>query len=151
MVIQLKRAYDPPESDDGFRVLVDRLWLRGVSKSAARIDLWLKEIAPSAALRHLTSPTNFSIFRCHCAGSTPSSKIESVRRGPLQSLCEPNQKIQRRILYSPLDAAQILGGDLDTLSGLLWRLPFIHGLLPSYCRRRYAGSALNIALMEANE
>jgi uncharacterized protein YeaO (DUF488 family) len=51
MVIQLKRAYEPPESDDGFRVLVDRLWPRGVSKSAARIDLWLKEIAPSAVLR----------------------------------------------------------------------------------------------------
>ena len=51
MVIQLKRAYEPPESDDGFRVLVDRLWPRGVSKSAARIDLWLKELAPSTALR----------------------------------------------------------------------------------------------------
>src|SRR5919106_2702132 len=51
MVIQLKRAYDPPESDDGLRVLVDRLWPWGVSKSSARIDLWLKEIAPSAALR----------------------------------------------------------------------------------------------------
>jgi hypothetical protein len=51
MVIQLKRVYAPPESDDGFRVLVDRLWPRGASKSAARIDFWLKEIAPSAALR----------------------------------------------------------------------------------------------------
>ena len=51
MVIHLKRAYEPPEPDDGFRVLVDRLWPRGVSKRAARIDLWLKEIAPSAALR----------------------------------------------------------------------------------------------------
>lgn len=51
MVIKLKRAYEAPESGDGFRVLVDRLWPRGVSKSTARIDLWLKEIAPSAALR----------------------------------------------------------------------------------------------------
>jgi uncharacterized protein YeaO (DUF488 family) len=51
MVINLKRAYEPPESDDGFRVLVDRLWPWGVSKSAARIDLWLKEIAPRAARR----------------------------------------------------------------------------------------------------
>jgi uncharacterized protein YeaO (DUF488 family) len=51
MMIRLKRAYAPPESDDGFRVLVDRLWPRGVSKNTARIDLWLKEIAPSAALR----------------------------------------------------------------------------------------------------
>jgi uncharacterized protein YeaO (DUF488 family) len=51
MVVKLKRAYEPPEPSDGFRVLVDRLWPRGVSKSSARIDLWLKEIAPSAALR----------------------------------------------------------------------------------------------------
>jgi len=51
MVIKLKRAYEVPESGDGFRVLVDRLWPRGVSKDSARIDLWFKEIAPSTALR----------------------------------------------------------------------------------------------------
>jgi uncharacterized protein YeaO (DUF488 family) len=51
MVIKLKRAYEAAEPGDGFRILVDRLWPRGVSKSSARIDLWLKEIAPSAALR----------------------------------------------------------------------------------------------------
>ena len=65
MVIQLKRAYAPPESDDGFRVLVDRLWPRGVSKRAARIDLWLKEIAPSAALWQWCGhdPAKWSTFR----------------------------------------------------------------------------------------
>lgn len=51
MALRLKRAYEPAEPGDGFRVLVDRLWPRGISKSSARIDLWLKEIAPSAALR----------------------------------------------------------------------------------------------------
>lgn len=51
MTILLKRAYEPPEPSDGFRILVDRLWPRGVSKSAAHIDLWLKDIAPSTALR----------------------------------------------------------------------------------------------------
>lgn len=51
MPILLKRAYDPPEGSDGFRILVDRLWPRGVAKESARIDLWLKEIAPSTALR----------------------------------------------------------------------------------------------------
>ena len=51
MVILLKRAYEPPEPDDGFRVMVDRLWPRGVSKDSARIDLWLKDIAPSTSLR----------------------------------------------------------------------------------------------------
>ena len=49
--IQLKRAYEAASEDDGYRVLVDRLWPRGVSKQDAKIDLWLKEIAPSTELR----------------------------------------------------------------------------------------------------
>jgi len=48
---QLKRVYEPAEPADGFRVLVDRLWPRGVSREQAALDLWLKEIAPSAELR----------------------------------------------------------------------------------------------------
>ncbi len=51
MSLKLKRAYEPASADDGLRVLVDRLWPRGISKKSAHIDLWLKEIAPSAALR----------------------------------------------------------------------------------------------------
>ena len=51
MTILLKRAYESPAPDDGFRVLVDRLWPRGVAKSSAQIDLWLKDIAPSTAIR----------------------------------------------------------------------------------------------------
>lgn len=51
MSTRLKRAYEEPEPSDGFRILVDRLWPRGVSKDAARIDLWLKDIAPSTSLR----------------------------------------------------------------------------------------------------
>jgi uncharacterized protein YeaO (DUF488 family) len=51
VTIKLKRAYEPPEKADGARILVDRLWPRGVSKSSAQIDLWLKDIAPSASLR----------------------------------------------------------------------------------------------------
>jgi uncharacterized protein YeaO (DUF488 family) len=49
--ILLKRAYEPPGPQDGFRILVDRLWPRGVSRSSAHIDLWLKDVAPSASLR----------------------------------------------------------------------------------------------------
>jgi uncharacterized protein YeaO (DUF488 family) len=49
--VQLKRAYDPPGENDGRRVLVDRLWPRGVSKDKAAIDLWLKEVAPTSELR----------------------------------------------------------------------------------------------------
>lgn len=51
MSIYLKRAYDLPEKKDGVRVLVDRLWPRGVTKSEAKIDLWLKELTPSTELR----------------------------------------------------------------------------------------------------
>jgi uncharacterized protein YeaO (DUF488 family) len=51
MSIHLKRAYDAPETSDGYRVLVDRLWPRGISKEDIKIDLWLKEIAPSGDLR----------------------------------------------------------------------------------------------------
>ena len=51
MTIQLKRAYDQPSKSDGTRILVDRLWPRGVTKAKARIDLWPKEIAPSTELR----------------------------------------------------------------------------------------------------
>lgn len=50
-MIKIKRAYEKPSKDDGYRILVDRLWPRGVSKSKSRIDLWLKEIAPSNELR----------------------------------------------------------------------------------------------------
>lgn len=50
-MINVKRIYEPASTDDGFRVLVDRLWPRGVSKEKAKLDLWLKDIAPSTKLR----------------------------------------------------------------------------------------------------
>jgi uncharacterized protein YeaO (DUF488 family) len=50
-MIKVKRIYDPPEGGDGFRILVDRLWPRGLSKEKAMVDLWLKEISPSNELR----------------------------------------------------------------------------------------------------
>ncbi|MGH9765929.1 MAG: DUF488 domain-containing protein [Blastocatellia bacterium] len=50
-MIKLKRAYEKPAKDDGERILVERLWPRGLSKAQAKLDLWLKEIAPSAELR----------------------------------------------------------------------------------------------------
>ncbi len=50
-MIKVKRAYRPPEAADGFRVLVERLWPRGVSKEEVALDLWLKEVAPSPELR----------------------------------------------------------------------------------------------------
>lgn len=51
MKIAIKRVYEPPSPEDGQRILVDRLWPRGISKANARIDFWAKEIAPSNELR----------------------------------------------------------------------------------------------------
>ncbi|GIW62615.1 MAG: hypothetical protein KatS3mg090_0441 [Patescibacteria group bacterium] len=49
-MIKLKRIYENPNKDDGFRILVDRLWPRGISRQQSKIDLWLKDIAPSDSL-----------------------------------------------------------------------------------------------------
>ncbi|HYK75674.1 MAG TPA: DUF488 domain-containing protein [Daejeonella sp.] len=48
---KIKRVYDPVEKEDGMRILVDRLWPRGLTKEKAAVDLWLKDIAPSTSLR----------------------------------------------------------------------------------------------------
>jgi uncharacterized protein YeaO (DUF488 family) len=63
--IRVRRAYDEPEADDGARVLVDRLWPRGVSKQAAHLEEWDKDIAPSDELRRWYGhdPAKFDEFR----------------------------------------------------------------------------------------
>jgi uncharacterized protein YeaO (DUF488 family) len=50
-MIKLKRVYEEPTKEDGFRILVERLWLRGLTKDRAAVDLWLKDVAPSSELR----------------------------------------------------------------------------------------------------
>ena len=63
--VMLKRAYEPQAPSDGTRILIDRLWPRGVTKAAAAIDQWVKEIAPSTALRKWFShdPARWQEFR----------------------------------------------------------------------------------------
>lgn len=65
MSVQIKRAYEPAESGDGYRVLVDRLWPRGVSKKEAGLDEWAKDLAPSPELRRWFGhePARFEEFR----------------------------------------------------------------------------------------
>jgi uncharacterized protein YeaO (DUF488 family) len=62
--IGIKRAYEPASADDGFRVLVDRLWPRGVTKAKAKIDLWPKDMAPSDKLRRMvhSDPSKWDEF-----------------------------------------------------------------------------------------
>ena len=51
MKLKIKRVYEKPDKDDGIRILVDRLWSRGLTKEKAKVDVWLKDIAPSTAPR----------------------------------------------------------------------------------------------------
>jgi uncharacterized protein YeaO (DUF488 family) len=65
MDVRLKRAYEPPARSDGYRVLIDRLWPRGVSKEEAQLDEWARELAPSSELRGWFGhdPAKFDEFR----------------------------------------------------------------------------------------
>ena len=93
MTVSLKRVYDEPASSDGTRVLVDRLWPRGLSKERARVDLWLKEIAPSNELRKWFGhePEKFAEFRRRYeaelaseSGQEALAKLRDIaRRGPV--------------------------------------------------------------------
>jgi uncharacterized protein YeaO (DUF488 family) len=65
MPVQIKRVYEPASSNDGYRVLIDRLWPRGVSHQNAKLDEWVKELAPSTELRQWFGhdPERFEEFR----------------------------------------------------------------------------------------
>jgi uncharacterized protein YeaO (DUF488 family) len=94
--LQLKRVYQAPEASDGTRILVDRLWPRGVVKEKAGIDLWLKDIAPSDALRKRFhgKPQDWNAFRVAYADELESGAAqaavaelrERLREGPLTLL-----------------------------------------------------------------
>jgi uncharacterized protein YeaO (DUF488 family) len=64
-MVKLKRVYEEPSEKDGIRILVDRLWPRGLTKEKARVDLWLKEVAPSNELRKWFAhdPTKWPEFK----------------------------------------------------------------------------------------
>ena len=90
-MIRLMRAYEPPPADDGTRVLVDRLWPRGLSRERAGIDLWLKDIAPSPELRKWFGhdPARWEefrrLYRAELAGKPDLLRMpgEKGRRGTL--------------------------------------------------------------------
>lgn len=64
-VVRIKRAYDPPDADDGLRILIDRLWPRGMPKAKLRLDSWAKHLSPSNELRkwYQHDPEKFAEFR----------------------------------------------------------------------------------------
>jgi len=85
MAVRVKRIYDPYSPSDGYRILVDRLWPRGVAKTGSRVDLWLKEVAPSTALRqwfdHDESKWNdfVSRYRMELKGSSAIQELIRLR------------------------------------------------------------------------
>lgn len=82
MKISVKRIYDQPAAADGARVLVDRLWPRGISKAKAKVDLWLKEIAPSDALRKRfhAEPEHWAAFKRAYAAELKSPEAKAAAK-----------------------------------------------------------------------
>jgi uncharacterized protein YeaO (DUF488 family) len=84
MDVRFKRAYEPPERSDGYRVLIDRMWPRGVSKEQAQLDEWARELAPSSELRRWFGhdPARFAEFRRRYLDElkTQQEKLRELRR-----------------------------------------------------------------------
>jgi uncharacterized protein YeaO (DUF488 family) len=84
MDVRLKRAYEPAASSDGYRVLIDRLWPRGVKREEAQLDEWARELAPSAELRRWFGhdPEKFAEFRRRYADelAAQEQKLRQLRR-----------------------------------------------------------------------
>jgi len=99
-LIRIKRVYEIPSDEDGFRVLIDRLWPRGLSKEPAQIDLWLKDIAPSDKLRKWFShdPKKWNEFK-----KRYSKELDEKRE--LASRIKSLEKEEKRItlLYAAKD------------------------------------------------
>ncbi|GEP91371.1 Uncharacterized conserved protein YeaO, DUF488 family [Chitinophaga terrae (ex Kim and Jung 2007)] len=83
-MLQVKRIYEPYDEKDGFRILVDRLWPRGISKEKAHIDEWEKEIAPSNELREWFNhdPAKFAEFKTRYKHELQGKKdlLDAIRR-----------------------------------------------------------------------
>jgi uncharacterized protein YeaO (DUF488 family) len=99
--VKLKRAYEPAKPGDGTRVLVDRLWPRGVKKTDAAIDIWLKDIAPSTALRKWFGhdPARWREFR------TRYQREVKQRPEPFEQLRELARQGVVTLVYSAHDEA----------------------------------------------
>jgi uncharacterized protein YeaO (DUF488 family) len=91
-VVRLKRVYDDASPDDGTRVLVDRLWPRGRSREAVKVDLWLKDVAPSDKLRHWFNhdpvrwPEFRKRYRAELAERPEDTKSEDTKSKELETL-----------------------------------------------------------------
>jgi uncharacterized protein YeaO (DUF488 family) len=116
--VRVRRVYDQPSPDDGQRVLVDRLWPRGLSRETAQVDQWLKEVAPSTELRRWYGhePARFAEFRRRYA----SELREPARAEALTRLAEAARQGPITLLTATKDAehsqAALLAEQLVTLA-----------------------------------
>lgn len=110
--VKLKRAYERPAADDGVRILIDRLWPRGVSKVDAALDQWMKDIAPSTALRQWFGhdPAHWEEFRRRYA--------TEVRQHP-EALAELRALARQGTITLVYAAHDELHNDAVVLRGLL--------------------------------
>ncbi len=98
-MLKIKRVYDPPSKDDGKRILVDRLWPRGMRKEDAHIDEWMKEVAPSTGLRKWFNhdPGKWGEFRQRFfaeldkARASVDSVIAAARKGTVTLLFQSKE------------------------------------------------------------
>jgi uncharacterized protein YeaO (DUF488 family) len=99
--LTIKRVYEPASASDGTRILVDRLWPRGVAKEKAKIDLWLKEIAPSNELRKRFhgKPDAWDAFCAAYAAELEGADAEAAA----QALLEILQRGSITLLYAARD------------------------------------------------
>jgi uncharacterized protein YeaO (DUF488 family) len=120
-MIRIKRIYDSPGEEDGFRILVDRLWPRGLSKEKAKIGLWLKEIAPSDILRkwYAHDPKKWNQFRERYFKELGDHKelvdliIQKTKEGAVTLLySSKEEKINNAVALKEYIAKQKKGGEM---------------------------------------
>ncbi len=101
-MIKTKRVYDEVEKDDGIRVLVDRLWPRGIKKEEVKIDLWLKEVAPSIELRKWFShePSRWKEF---CKRYKEELRMDEEKKIALSELTKIATRKKLTLIYSAKD------------------------------------------------
>ena len=100
-MIQIKRVYAKPAENDGLRVLVDRIWPRGISKTRARIDKWEKEWAPSTALRKWFAhdPGKWTVFRARYLAELRASD----QKASLREVARYAKRRRVTLVYSAAD------------------------------------------------
>ena len=120
-MIKIKRIYDTPTEDDGFRILVDRLWPRGLTKEKAKVDLWLKEIAPSDQLRkwYAHDPKKWAEFRKRYFNDLDTKRelvnqiVQKMKEGDVTLLySSKEEKINNAVALKEYIEKQKKGGEI---------------------------------------